>query len=738
MADPRPRLPGSRPRGWGLLLHPGPILRRPLILAGLALMTAGLPALAQAQAPAAASGDAGLCDLGRMNQHALAALTVFILVGCFVFLAQLDKRLIKHGWDIRKALSEPTSLTLVQVHGEDGSSSTSELEDGTVVPGQTVKVTVMEASSSRLIALAGMMVILLFYLGFGIVSLYYFGRTCQMPEGINTVTYFLYAGLTFFAPYIVAKFSQVFAPFARSIPGIQRSAAAAEPAGPEPDSAPAAPALRPDRGSSAARPLAGSPAAAPATASAAAPATTESPGQAQAPASPAAAQQASPPAPAAPLHPMAAALAPPNRPTQASAASAGGTAASASPPAAPASATPAQAAGAAAAAPSPPAAAAATPAPTAPPAAAARPAPQPAADPYLAAVRLIAEFEGFRTQAYPDPASGGAPWTIGYGFTSLQGQPVRPDQTISRSEADRLLHEGVQNDAGFLSQRIPHWAEMASQQQCALLSFAWNLGRNFYGAEGFDTISRRLREKDWGQVPAALCLYSMPGTPVHAGLLRRRQAEGDLWCQGMAQTPRRQSPPTATAAATTTTSGPAVKPPANPLPVKYFDQMRMADGQGWRDCFSASCAMVAAYWGKVNDQNAYNAIRQTYGDTTDPQVQVKALAHLGLDSHFRTDGTIALLRAEIDAGRPVAVGWLHHGPASAPSGGGHWTLVIGYDSTGVWMHDPYGSCDLIAGGYPDGGNPADQLGCREHYSYRNWEPRWRPNGEGGWFLTCRP
>ena len=94
--------------------------------------------------------------------------------------------------------------------------------------------------------------------------------------------------------------------------------------------------------------------------------------------------------------------------------------------------------------------------------------------------------------------------------------------------------------------------------------------------------------------------------------------------------------------------------------------------------------------------------------------------------------------SEIDAGRPVAVGWLHHGPPSAPSGGGHWTVVIGYDDSGVIMNDPYGSCDLVNGGYPGGGNPHDQIGKQDHYSFRNWLPRWQPGGSAGWFLTCRP
>jgi GH24 family phage-related lysozyme (muramidase) len=70
---------------------------------------------------------------------------------------------------------------------------------------------------------------------------------------------------------------------------------------------------------------------------------------------------------------------------------------------------------------------------------------------------------------------------------------------------------------------------MNENQQGALLSFAYNLGANFYGSSGFNTISRVLREKRWNEIPKTLELYRNPGTKVEAGLLRRRKAEGKLW-----------------------------------------------------------------------------------------------------------------------------------------------------------------------------------------------------------------
>ena len=76
-------------------------------------------------------------------------------------------------------------------------------------------VTVLEASTSRLIALVGMIVILLMDLGFGVFSLFTFGFTCSMPASSGAVTAFLYSGHILFAPYVANKISSVFQPMVR-------------------------------------------------------------------------------------------------------------------------------------------------------------------------------------------------------------------------------------------------------------------------------------------------------------------------------------------------------------------------------------------------------------------------------------------------------------------------------------------------------------------------------------------
>lgn len=171
----------------------------------------------------------------------------------------------------------------------------------------------------------------------------------------------------------------------------------------------------------------------------------------------------------------------------------------------------------------------------------------------------------------------------------------------------------------------------------------------------------------------------------------------------------------------------------NPLNVKWQSQLDNTSGTGYRECFSSSCAMLAMFWGKVANDDAYNAIRAKYGDTTSAEAQLSALRSLGLKANFHTSGTPAALEREIDAGRPVAAGWLHKGPVSAPSGGGHWSVVIGYTEA-AWIHnDPNGEALLVQGGYAKNTNGAGLV-----YSRKNWNPRWMPGGSGGWYLTCRP
>ena len=93
----------------------------------------------------------------------------------------------------------------------------------------------------------------------------------------------------------------------------------------------------------------------------------------------------------------------------------------------------------------------------------------------------------------------------------------------------------------------------------------------------------------------------------------------------------------------------------------YFKQLDNKTGTGYRECFSSAAAMVAAFYKKVRTDDEYNEIRAKYGDTTSVEAQLAALRSLGLEAEFRKDGDADMVELEIEAGRPVLVGWLHAG-----------------------------------------------------------------------------
>ena len=145
------------------------------------------------------------------------------------------------------------------------------------------------------------------------------------------------------------------------------------------------------------------------------------------------------------------------------------------------------------------------------------------------ALSLIRRFEGCRLDAYPDPLSGGAPWTIGWGCTRIGGKPVTRGQRISQQAADQALLQQLSGLQQHLAVRVPGWAKLNGNQAAALLSFSWNVGPDWFGSDGFATLSRCFSTGNLSAVPGALGLYVNPGTSVEAGLRKRRQAEVSVW-----------------------------------------------------------------------------------------------------------------------------------------------------------------------------------------------------------------
>lgn len=138
------------------------------------------------------------------------------------------------------------------------------------------------------------------------------------------------------------------------------------------------------------------------------------------------------------------------------------------------------------------------------------------------AADLIKSFEGLRLKAYPDPATGGDPWTVGYGHT---GSDVRPGMTINREQADALFDRDIAKFEAAVEKAIGS-APTNAAQFGALVSFAYNVGA---GNLNSSTLLRKHKAGDFKGAQAEFARWNRAAGKVMAGLTRRRKAEADLY-----------------------------------------------------------------------------------------------------------------------------------------------------------------------------------------------------------------
>ena len=427
-----------------------------------------------------------------------------------------------------------------------------------------------------------------------------------------------------------------------------------------------------------------------------------------------------------------------------------------------------------------------------------------------AARQLIQSFEGLELRSYPDPGSGGAPWTCCWGHT---GPDVQPNQTYTTSACERLFSSDLARFEQGVELLIPG---LSQHQFCALVSWAFNVGLNAVQAS---SLRRRIQA---GEPPALVIAQELPrwnkgAGGVLAGLSRRRAAEVDHAITtdaiSISAAAEPSGPPTATPAVPGTASNPAAttaaialadffshyaalphqrqavallqhalqghpvleanhawvqtyRRPTTPrqanaesqpqrsaasiqLSVPYFPQHDSDTAHGDRMCFSSTNAMllesirpgVLLHSGSPQDQEQADDLYlrhllNHHGDTTSVAAQIQALQHWGISARFRTDGTPQHLIALLQRGIPIPIGVLHHGSWQQPTGGGHWLLIVGIDTTTQqWIvHDPAGEMHVRSGGYAPRSATA---GRYVRYSFEGLNARWLIEGPAsGWFIQA--
>ena len=131
---------------------------------------------------------------------------------------------------------------------------------------------------------------------------------------------------------------------------------------------------------------------------------------------------------------------------------------------------------------------------------------------------LTEQFEGCCLTAYQDQVGV---WTIGYGHT---GPDVKPGMTITSDQAQDFLAQDVESAAACVNNVVV--VQLTQEEFDALVDFVFNLGA---GAFSGSTMLRELNAGDFTGAASQFDLWDHAGGTVVAGLLRRRQAEADLF-----------------------------------------------------------------------------------------------------------------------------------------------------------------------------------------------------------------
>lgn len=142
---------------------------------------------------------------------------------------------------------------------------------------------------------------------------------------------------------------------------------------------------------------------------------------------------------------------------------------------------------------------------------------------------FIRSFEALRLKAYPDPGTGGDPWTIGYGHT---GRHVVPGLEITEAEANELFDGDVMIAEDGVNQLVK--VPLTTGQFDALVSFAFNVGLDIDTddvAEGLgdSTLLKKLNRGDYAGAAAEFPKWNRAGGKIMNGLIRRRAAEQQMF-----------------------------------------------------------------------------------------------------------------------------------------------------------------------------------------------------------------
>lgn len=137
---------------------------------------------------------------------------------------------------------------------------------------------------------------------------------------------------------------------------------------------------------------------------------------------------------------------------------------------------------------------------------------------------VIRKEEGFSPTSYRDSTGT---WTIGYGNTTINGRPVRANDTISQAQGEELLRESISSRYSTAVQAVG--SLLSARQKAALTSFEYNLGSGVWQTPTGERILALVSSGNYAEAGQLMQQYNRSRNPATGQLevnpvLRERRA----------------------------------------------------------------------------------------------------------------------------------------------------------------------------------------------------------------------
>lgn len=133
---------------------------------------------------------------------------------------------------------------------------------------------------------------------------------------------------------------------------------------------------------------------------------------------------------------------------------------------------------------------------------------------------FIKGFEALRLVAYPDPGTGGKPWTIGWGHT----KGVKQGERITQEQAEQFFSDDLAVFELTVNSAIKR--PMTQNQFDAMVSLAFNIGGPAFAGS---TLVKKFNADDIQGAADQFPRWKFSDGKIMPGLVKRRAAEREMF-----------------------------------------------------------------------------------------------------------------------------------------------------------------------------------------------------------------